>query len=213
MNSEWYCYDNVANMVQVGYKFIIEMLKNYEGDFKSDISMKRLIQHLQILSIQTPEASDKQYDFVKIYFELMYTMIKCKILNFSEAFPPLIKKKIFPQALNYNKVSKHIFFNQVHNSSILLRNIKIEEGKSDHSLLLLYLRLIQDMIEVSKIFLYYMKNFLSEFINSIPAKFIEKQRKVEVQFNNISIQFYPKVLNFFSIFSRKPGSSDPKKIT
>lgn len=149
MKSEWYCYENVSNMVQVSYKFIIEILKKYEGDFKSDISMKRLIQHLQIISMQIPETSDKQYDYFKIYFDLMYTMIKCKIVDFSEAFPPLIKKKIFPQSLNYSKVNKQMFFSQVHNSSILLRNLKIEESKSDHSLLLMYLRLIHDMIEVS----------------------------------------------------------------
>lgn len=149
METDWYCYDNVSLMTQVGYKFIIELLKHYQGDFKSDTTLRRLTQHLEILSAQIPESSPKHYEFVRLYFEVTYTMISCKLLDFSEAFPPFVRKKIFPQALNYDKVSRHMIFNQIHNGSILFRNLKFEEGRQDHSFLLLYLRLVQDMIEVS----------------------------------------------------------------
>lgn len=148
METDWYCYENVFHMTQVGYKFVIEILKDYQGDFKSDSTLRRLIQHLEILSVQIPEGSTKHYDFVRLYFELTYTMINCKLVDFSEAFPPLIRKKIFPQALNYDKINRHMIFNQIHNGSILFRNLKLEEGRQDHSFLLLYLRLVQDMIEV-----------------------------------------------------------------
>lgn len=152
LGSEWNCYENVSNMVQIGYKFITDILKNYQGNFKSDTTLRRLVHHLEILSAQISENSPKRYEFVKLYFELNSTIINYKLLTFSEAFPQLIQKKLFPQALICNNINKQIVFNQIHNGSILLRNLKQEESKSDHSLLLLYLKLIQDMIEVNILF-------------------------------------------------------------
>lgn len=147
--NDWYCYEKVTHMVQTGYKFIIEILKKYQGDFKSDTTLRKLIQHLEILSAKIAEGSANHYEFIKLYFELNYTMINRKLVDFSEAFPTLTRKKFFPPALHYDKVNKQTFFNQIHNGSILLRNLKVEESKNDHSFLLLYLKLVQDMIEVS----------------------------------------------------------------
>lgn len=149
MGTEWYCYENVSDMVKIGCKFVIEVVKKYRGDFKSDTTLRRLIQHLEILSTQMSASSGKHFDFCKLYFELNYVLISKKLLNFSEAFTPLIQKKFFPQALTYNKVNKQLFFSQINNGSILIRNLKTEENSNDHSFLILYLKLIEDMVEVS----------------------------------------------------------------
>lgn len=147
--TDWYCSENVAHMVQISYNFIIHILKYYQGDFKSDIILRRLIQHLEILAGQIPEGSIRHYAFIKLYFELNCTIISRKLMDFAEVFPPLVRKKYFPQTISLNKVNKQIFLNKIHNGSILLRNLKLEENKPDHSLLILYLKLVQDMIEVS----------------------------------------------------------------
>lgn len=146
--TNWYSRENVTNMVQIGYTFVIEILKKYQGNYKSDMILKRLIQHLEILCSQNTDISNGRFEIVKLYFEANYIMIRHKLVDFAEAFPPLTRKKFF-FTFHYHHANKQILFSQIHNSSILLRNLKLEESKNDHSFLILYLKLIQDMIEVS----------------------------------------------------------------
>ncbi|KAJ8953289.1 hypothetical protein NQ318_015871 [Aromia moschata] len=97
----WYCYENLTELVQIGFRFIIHILKNYKGDFKSDKVLKELVQ----------------------------------------------RRKFLPQVPNYKKEDNRLFVGQIYNESILFKSLKEEETMGQHSLLIDYLKLIENVVE------------------------------------------------------------------
>lgn len=146
VGKSWYCYDNLTELVQIGFKFIIHILKYYKGDYSSDIVLRRLVQRLEIVPTQFCEGPTKNFNFIRLYFETNVTLIVHNLSDFSEAFSPIIRRKFFPQVSGYK--SNKAFLNPTHYESILFRSLKEEENMEDHSLLIEYLKLIEHMVKV-----------------------------------------------------------------
>lgn len=146
VGKSWYCYDNLTELVQIGFKFIIHILEHYKGDYNSDIVLRRLVQRLEIVPAQFCEGPTKNFNFIRLFFKTNVTLIVHNLSYFSEAFSPITRRKFFPQVTNYNRTNRKILNHSY--ESILLRSLKEEENMNDHSLLIDYLRLIQYMIEV-----------------------------------------------------------------
>ncbi|KAJ8926883.1 hypothetical protein NQ314_020734 [Rhamnusium bicolor] len=47
VGKSWYCYDNLTELVQIGFQFINYILKRYQGDFRTDVVLRTLVQTLR----------------------------------------------------------------------------------------------------------------------------------------------------------------------
>ncbi|VEN52986.1 unnamed protein product [Callosobruchus maculatus] len=143
----WYCYNNLKELVRAGFDFIDNMLKQYKGDFRSDIEIRTLVQRLDVVPTQFCEGPAKNFDLIRLYFRVNTTLITRNMINFSEAFPILLRKKCFPLVTDFENINKQMMIEHVHGSSILINSLKEEEGENDHILLLTYLDLVQHAIQ------------------------------------------------------------------
>lgn len=160
VGKSWYCYDNLTELVHIGFKFIIHILKHYKGNYHSDIILKRLIQRLDIIALQFCEGPTKNFNFIKLFFEISVTLIVHDLSEFSEVFDPIIRRRFFPQVTHYNRSIKK-GLNHMHYESILFSSLKEEESMGDHTLLLEYLKLIQYTVEVdTKLIIFFLINVL-----------------------------------------------------
>ncbi|CAG9816450.1 unnamed protein product [Phaedon cochleariae] len=147
VGTEWHCYDNLVELVIIGFQFINHLLRHYRGDLRKDPALKSLVQRLEIVPTQFVEGPSKNFDFIRLYFEVNCTLIRGELLDFSEVFTPVHRKRMFPVVVSYEKAYNHVLFDQMLNGSLLFRLLKEEEGKDTHCLLVQYLELIEFMVQ------------------------------------------------------------------
>ncbi|KAJ8923660.1 hypothetical protein NQ315_010240 [Exocentrus adspersus] len=149
IGKSWYCYDNLTELVKIGFRFIIDILKYYTGDFRSDVVLRRLLQRLEIVPTQFCDGPMKNFSLIRLYFETNITLITSDLLDFLEVFSLITRKKVFPECSSYRNVNKQVL-RQFYYDSILFKSLKEEEGMRDHNLLVEYLKLIKYMVENDK---------------------------------------------------------------
>ncbi|CAH2003688.1 unnamed protein product [Acanthoscelides obtectus] len=143
----WHCYNNLKELVRDGFDFINSVLEHYKGDYRADTEIRTLVQRLDVVPIQFCEGPAKNFDLIRLYYKLNTTLIKRDMLNFYEAFPVLMRKMCFPQVTDLENIDGQMMAENVHGSSLLLKNLKDEENFTDHSLLLTYLELVLDAVQ------------------------------------------------------------------
>ncbi|XP_057663220.1 uncharacterized protein LOC130898159 [Diorhabda carinulata] len=144
---DWHCHKNLMKVVQIGFQCIHHILKLYKGDYRRDVELRTLVQRLEIVPTQFCEEPLKNSNFILLYFSINCTLIKRELLDYTEAFPPLLQKSFMPHIISYTKRNRDSLFSQLHNKSLLYRALKDEENEKTHKLLIEYLELVNFMIE------------------------------------------------------------------
>ncbi|XP_050313935.1 nucleoporin Nup188 [Anthonomus grandis grandis] len=130
-------------------KFLTHIVRNYKGNFREDTTIRPLLQRLDCVPTYYNKGAFRNYEFFKVYFEAKCAMIKCHNIEMNEAFPPEIRKFLFPFVVDYKDVEK-LNLLQTNSDCILYGFLNEEQVMSDHSLALEYVEFIFDILRKNK---------------------------------------------------------------
>ncbi|KAG5880725.1 hypothetical protein JTB14_025565 [Gonioctena quinquepunctata] len=147
LGTTWPCYENLSQLVTIGYSFISHLLNYYKGNFREDKELRHVIHLLDVVPDQFAKGPTKNFDLVILYFEINFKLIRRGLFDYMEAFQPTQRKKCMPSPIIYRKEDRDSIFGSMYNGCVLLKSLREEEGQMRHSLLIQYLELIEYMVQ------------------------------------------------------------------
>nr|XP_023016676.1 uncharacterized protein LOC111505996 [Leptinotarsa decemlineata] len=141
------CYENLSELVIIGYKFINHLLKHYRGNLREDKDLKRVVQLINGVPVLFAEGQRKNFEFILLFFEINFTVITRELLDFVEAFPPLVRQTSLPAPITRDRTNAEVFQDLIDNHSLLFKSLREEENMTKHTLLIQYLQFIDFLIE------------------------------------------------------------------
>ncbi|KAH1022918.1 hypothetical protein HUJ04_012231 [Dendroctonus ponderosae] len=130
------------NNVIRSYEFLIVVIKHFTKYAETEIIIKPLIQRLDCVPTYFNRKEFRNYNFFYVYFAANCALVKYQNVAFSEAFPGVMRKQLFPPILNYKDVIEALKLLQTSDECILYGFLKEEESLKNHKLLLEYMELI-----------------------------------------------------------------------
>ncbi|CAG9765832.1 unnamed protein product [Ceutorhynchus assimilis] len=141
-------------------KFLIYLVKHYRGNFQLDTLIRPLLQRLDCVPTYYSKGGLKNFDFFCLYFESRCALIIHQNVDFSAAFPILIRKMLFPVISDYKYASTDLERFQSSCDFSLYGFLKEEEGYSDHKLLLNYIECVTYILDKQK-------SYVKEFYGAV----------------------------------------------
>lgn len=140
----------IFNNVLRSYECLIVVIKHFTNYAETEIIIKPLIQRLDCVPTYFNRKEFRNYNFFYVYFAANCALVTYQNVEFSEAFPGVIRKLLFPPILDYKNVMEELKLLQTSNECILYGFLKEEESLKSHKLLMEYMELILYILKVSQ---------------------------------------------------------------